>query len=165
MKKPHQLPVWTNNSSYYSAPVGDRTDDLPHSIASTWPRCTTPLTPLSHGGGKSWSLEKQRSKVVTISKAAPGPPAGLSAAHHTSSPAHAAPTQCSRRPSDQSPPSHRKAQTALCPHSRRHPGNTQVAPLVTTAGHVLTSSLVRYPNAKLRSECFYASLIFCDLFL
>ena len=29
MRKPYQLPGWTKNSSYYSAPVGDRTHDLP----------------------------------------------------------------------------------------------------------------------------------------
>ena len=29
MRKPYQLPCWTKNSSYYSAPVGDRTYDLP----------------------------------------------------------------------------------------------------------------------------------------
>ena len=28
MRKPYKLPGWTKNSSYYSAPVGDRTDDL-----------------------------------------------------------------------------------------------------------------------------------------
>ena len=30
MRKPYQLTGWTKNSSYYSAPVGDRTHDLPH---------------------------------------------------------------------------------------------------------------------------------------
>ena len=29
MRKPYQLPGWTKNSSYYNAPVGDRTHDLP----------------------------------------------------------------------------------------------------------------------------------------
>ena len=29
MRKPYQLPGWTKNSSYYSAPIGDRTHDLP----------------------------------------------------------------------------------------------------------------------------------------
>ena len=29
MRKPYRLPGWTKNSSYYSAPVGDRTHDLP----------------------------------------------------------------------------------------------------------------------------------------
>ena len=29
MRKPYQLPGWTKNSSYYSAPVGDQTHDLP----------------------------------------------------------------------------------------------------------------------------------------
>ena len=29
MRKPYQLPGWTKNSSYYSAPVGDQTRDLP----------------------------------------------------------------------------------------------------------------------------------------
>ena len=29
MRKPYQLPDWTNNPSFYSAPVGDRTHDLP----------------------------------------------------------------------------------------------------------------------------------------
>ena len=28
MRKPYQLPGWTKNSSYYSAPVGARTHDL-----------------------------------------------------------------------------------------------------------------------------------------
>ena len=28
-RKPYQLPGWTKNSSYYSAPVWDRTHDLP----------------------------------------------------------------------------------------------------------------------------------------
>ena len=28
MRKPYQLPGWTKNSSYYSAPVWDRTHDL-----------------------------------------------------------------------------------------------------------------------------------------
>ena len=41
MRKPYQLPGWTKNSPYYSAPVGDLTRDLPHSIASSWPRCPT----------------------------------------------------------------------------------------------------------------------------
>ena len=27
MRKPYQLPGWTKSSSYYSAPVGDRTHD------------------------------------------------------------------------------------------------------------------------------------------
>ena len=29
MRKPYQLRGWTKNLSYYSAPVGDRTRDLP----------------------------------------------------------------------------------------------------------------------------------------
>ena len=29
MRKPYQLPGWTKNSSYYSAPAGGRTHDLP----------------------------------------------------------------------------------------------------------------------------------------
>ena len=29
MRKPYQLPGWTKNSSYYSAPVGVKTHDLP----------------------------------------------------------------------------------------------------------------------------------------
>ena len=35
----YQLPGWAKNSSYYSAPVGDRTHHgLLHCIISTWPR-------------------------------------------------------------------------------------------------------------------------------
>ena len=34
------------NSSYYIAPVGDRTHDLPHTVASNMVKCPTP-----HGGG------------------------------------------------------------------------------------------------------------------
>ena len=34
MRKPYQSPGRMKNSSYYIAPVGDRTHDLPHSVAS-----------------------------------------------------------------------------------------------------------------------------------
>ena len=34
MRKPYQLPGWTKNSSYYNAPVGDRTHDLPSAKVS-----------------------------------------------------------------------------------------------------------------------------------
>ena len=34
MRKPYQSPGSDENSSYYIAPVGDRTHDLPHTVAS-----------------------------------------------------------------------------------------------------------------------------------
>ena len=34
MRKPCQSPGRMNNSSYYIAPAGDRTHDLPHTVAS-----------------------------------------------------------------------------------------------------------------------------------
>ena len=34
MRKPYQSPSRMKNSSYYIAPVGDRTHDLPHTVAS-----------------------------------------------------------------------------------------------------------------------------------
>ena len=34
MRKPYQSPGRMKNSSYYIAPVGDRTHDLPHTIIS-----------------------------------------------------------------------------------------------------------------------------------
>ena len=34
MRKPYQSPGRMKNSSYYIAPVGDRTHDLPHTVAS-----------------------------------------------------------------------------------------------------------------------------------
>ena len=34
MSKPYQSPGRMKNSSYYIAPVGDRTHDLPHTVAS-----------------------------------------------------------------------------------------------------------------------------------
>ena len=34
MSKPYQSPGSDENSSYYIAPVGDRTHDLPHTVAS-----------------------------------------------------------------------------------------------------------------------------------
>ena len=34
MRKPFQSPVRMKNSSYYIAPVEDRTHDLPHTVAS-----------------------------------------------------------------------------------------------------------------------------------
>ena len=41
MRKPYRLPGWTKNSSYYSAPVGDRTRDLP-------PPCSFIMAKVSH---------------------------------------------------------------------------------------------------------------------
>ena len=34
MRKPYQSPGRMTNSSYYIAPVGDSTHDLPHTVAS-----------------------------------------------------------------------------------------------------------------------------------
>ena len=34
MRKPYHSPGWMKNSSYYIAPAGDRTHDLPHTVAS-----------------------------------------------------------------------------------------------------------------------------------
>ena len=34
MRKPYQSPGRMKNSSYYIAPAGDRTHDLPHTVAS-----------------------------------------------------------------------------------------------------------------------------------
>ena len=47
MRKPYQSPGRMNNSSYYIAPAGDRTHDLPHTVASNMvvPR----PYPLGHG--------------------------------------------------------------------------------------------------------------------
>ena len=41
--KPCQSPGRMKNSSYYIAPVGDRTHDLPHTVASNMVKCPTPL--------------------------------------------------------------------------------------------------------------------------
>ena len=43
MRKPYRLLGSTKNSSYYSAPVGVQTHELPHSIASTRPGYPMPL--------------------------------------------------------------------------------------------------------------------------
>ena len=44
MRKPYQSPGRMKNSSYYIAPVGDRTHDLPHTVASNMVKVSTPLT-------------------------------------------------------------------------------------------------------------------------
>ena len=41
MRKPYRLPGWTKDSSYFSAPAGVWTHDLPHSRTSAWPMCPT----------------------------------------------------------------------------------------------------------------------------
>ena len=42
MRNPHQSPGRMKNSSYYIAPVGDRTHELPHTVA-------TNMVKVSHG--------------------------------------------------------------------------------------------------------------------
>ena len=46
MRKPYQSPGRMKNSSYYIAPVGYSTHDLPHTVASnkSWSKCPTPLS-------------------------------------------------------------------------------------------------------------------------
>ena len=50
MRKPHQLPGWTKNSFYYSAPVGDLTHDLPPPELHRGQGVPRPY-PLGRGGG------------------------------------------------------------------------------------------------------------------
>ena len=45
LRKPYQSPGRMKNSSYYIAPVGDRTHDLPHNVASNMVKVS------GHGGG------------------------------------------------------------------------------------------------------------------
>ena len=42
--KPYQSPGQMKNSSYYIAPVGDRTHDLPHTVASNMVNVSQALT-------------------------------------------------------------------------------------------------------------------------
>ena len=44
MRKPFQSPVRMKNSSYYIVPVGDRTHDLPHTVASNMVKVSHALT-------------------------------------------------------------------------------------------------------------------------
>ena len=44
MRKPYQSPGRMKNSSYYIAPVGDRTHDLPHTVASNMVKVSHALT-------------------------------------------------------------------------------------------------------------------------
>ena len=43
MRKPFQSPGRMKNSSYYIAPVGDRTHDLPHTVASNMVKVSNAL--------------------------------------------------------------------------------------------------------------------------
>ena len=49
MRKPYQSPGRMKNSSYYIAPVGDRTHDLPHTVASNMVKVS--LAFFGHGSG------------------------------------------------------------------------------------------------------------------
>ena len=48
MRKPYQSPGRMNNSSYYIAPVGDRTHDLPHTLASNMVKVSHALNHCAH---------------------------------------------------------------------------------------------------------------------
>ena len=50
MRKRYQSPVRMKNSSYYIAPVGDWTHDIPHTVVSNMVNVSPPLT-LGNGGG------------------------------------------------------------------------------------------------------------------
>ena len=62
--KPYQSPGRMKNSSYYIAPVGDRTHDLPHTVASNMVTVSHALTHsataavkyIEPGGGKTEKL-------------------------------------------------------------------------------------------------------------
>ena len=59
-RKPYQSPGRMKNSSYYIAPVGDRTHDLPHTVASNMVKVSHALHHgggFSHGGGYTIFLE------------------------------------------------------------------------------------------------------------
>ena len=55
-RKPCQSPGRMKNSSYYIAPVGDRTHDLPHIVASLWQHNVL------------WTIIRTLSRIVEIHK-------------------------------------------------------------------------------------------------
>ena len=67
MRKPYQSPGGMKNSSYYIAPVGDWTHDLPHTIASNMVKVSHALnhsaTKCSHGHDKVCANKIQLKKI------------------------------------------------------------------------------------------------------
>ena len=57
MRKPYQSPGRMKNSSYYIAPVGDRTHDLPHTVASN-------MVKVSHALNRSATAAVDKNCVV-----------------------------------------------------------------------------------------------------
>ena len=51
MRKPYQSPGRMKNSSYYIAPVGDWTHDLPHTVASNMVKVSHAL---NHSATELW---------------------------------------------------------------------------------------------------------------
>ena len=58
MRKPCQSPGRMKNSSYYIAPVGDRTHDLPHTVASNMVKVSLALNHVNCNMTQSITFEK-----------------------------------------------------------------------------------------------------------
>ena len=65
MRKPYQSPGRMKNSSYYIAPVGEWTHDLPHTVASTMVKVSHAL---NHSAMEAVKLSDYDSIIIWVTR-------------------------------------------------------------------------------------------------